>query len=195
MIGGPARAARHGGPRRATWRTSGTSRAASRATSTMTPRPTDSSSGSTAAPAGACRRPARLSSAARESSAGVGLGPASWSCRAPVGRGRFEGRRRRPDPAASRREPRASSRSASAMSCGTPVRAVSAATAQANPTIRRRARPWVMITAPFTPRSGEPPARLVVEDLPDPPDARAQQQVRQLAPNAAPELAPATGRR
>ena len=45
------------------------------------------------------------------------------------------------------------------MSAGTPVRAVSAATSQAKPTIRRFARPWVMITAPFTPSSGEPPAR------------------------------------
>src|SRR5262249_51475938 len=45
----------------------------------------------------------------------------------------------------------ASSRSHSSISRGTSVRAVSAATAQANPTIRRRARPWVMITAPLTP--------------------------------------------
>ena len=84
----------------------------------------------------------------------------------------------------------ASSRSASAMSAGTPVRAVLAATAQANPTIRRRARPWVMITAPFTPEERRAAGALVVEDLPDPPDARAQQQVRQPAPDAAPELGP-----
>src|SRR5262245_48275466 len=53
----------------------------------------------------------------------------------------------------------ASARSASAMSSGTPVRAVLAATSQPNPIIRRRARPWVMMTAPLTPRSGDPPAR------------------------------------
>ena len=31
-------------------------------------------------------------------------------------------------------------------------------TARANPIILRRARPWVMITDPLTPRSGDPPA-------------------------------------
>ena len=45
----------------------------------------------------------------------------------------------------------------SAMSAGTPVRAVVAATSQAKVTIRRLARPWVMITVPRTPSSGEPP--------------------------------------
>ena len=45
----------------------------------------------------------------------------------------------------------------SAMRPGTFVRAVVAATSQANATIRRRARPWVMMTVPRTPRSGEPP--------------------------------------
>ncbi len=53
----------------------------------------------------------------------------------------------------------ASSASASAMSAGTRVRAVVAATSQAYPIMRRLARPWVMMTVPFTPSSGEPPTR------------------------------------
>ena len=39
------------------------------------------------------------------------------------------------------------------------VRAMVAATSQAKPIIRRRARPWVMMTVPRTPSNGEPPAR------------------------------------
>src|SRR4051794_16810803 len=50
-------------------------------------------------------------------------------------------------------------RNASPMSSGTRVRAIVAATATPNPIIRRRARPWVMITVPRTPRSGDPPTR------------------------------------
>ena len=49
------------------------------------------------------------------------------------------------------------SASASAMRAGTRVRAVVAATSQANPTMRRFARPWVMMTVPFTPSSMDPP--------------------------------------
>ena len=47
----------------------------------------------------------------------------------------------------------------SAIRAGTPVLAVSAATAHANPIMRRLARPWVMITLPRTPSNGDPPAR------------------------------------
>ena len=43
------------------------------------------------------------------------------------------------------------------MSSGTRVRAIVAATSQAYVTIRRRARPWVMMTVPRTPSKGEPP--------------------------------------
>ena len=50
-----------------------------------------------------------------------------------------------------------SAASASAMSSGTCAAAVRAATSQANPIIRRLARPWVMMTVPFTPSNGEPP--------------------------------------
>ena len=45
----------------------------------------------------------------------------------------------------------------SAMSAGTPVRAVRAATSMPYAIIRRRARPWVMITVPRTPSRGDPP--------------------------------------
>jgi len=47
----------------------------------------------------------------------------------------------------------------SAINAGTWVRAVVAATSQAKPIMRRRARPWVMITVPRTPSNGEPPVR------------------------------------
>ena len=43
------------------------------------------------------------------------------------------------------------------MSAGTPVRAVVAATSTAKAIIRRFARPWVMMTVPRTPSSGDPP--------------------------------------
>src|SRR6188508_2712915 len=55
--------------------------------------------------------------------------------------------------------PEAWSANASAMSSGTRFRAIFAATSIPKVTIRRRARPWVMITVPRTPRSGDPPAR------------------------------------
>ena len=51
------------------------------------------------------------------------------------------------------------SASASAINAGTRVRAVVAATSQANPIMRRFARPWVMMTVPFTPSKGDPPTR------------------------------------
>ena len=47
----------------------------------------------------------------------------------------------------------------SAMRSGTWARAVRAATSTANMIIRRLARPWVMITVPRTPSSGDPPTR------------------------------------
>src|SRR4051794_32327055 len=47
----------------------------------------------------------------------------------------------------------------SAMSSGTRARAVRAPTSTAYAIIRRFARPWVMITVPLTPSSGEPPTR------------------------------------
>ena len=67
---------------------------------------------------------------------------------------RSTARRRPRTGAASSRRRRAS---ASAIRSGTRVRAVVAPTRTACSIIRRRARPWVMITAPRTPRSGDPP--------------------------------------
>ena len=45
------------------------------------------------------------------------------------------------------------------MSSGIAPGPIAAATPSAKPIIRRFARPWVMITVPFTPRSGDPPNR------------------------------------
>ena len=75
-----------------------------------------------------------------------------------------------------RRAPRRSAR-------GTRSRAVVAPTRTACSIIRRRARPWVMITAPAHAQQRRAADDLVVEHRADPADARAQQQVREAAPD------------
>ena len=67
------------------------------------------------------------------------------------------------------------------MSAGTPVRAVVAATSQAYVTIRRLARPWVMIDRPAHAEERRATDLLVVEDAPDPADAGPHEQVGEPA--------------
>ena len=91
MIGGPASAARQRGPRRATRRTSGTSSAARRATSTMTPRPTDRSGRRVASVT--CRLSRSVTCRLRAAGS-AGAAPARpWASVRPAGRPRAARRR------------------------------------------------------------------------------------------------------